>query len=255
MTIANIYTHAPGSRFLVICPPTMWEDMINDARGAMPPAFREKTTLNSADVISMELIPDDTPNRFNDLHALYEQLIVAAGKRSHFAGLLLLNLSALMEEPGNEARLKALGELLAMPDGLASQCLTLLYGTDSEDRFLTSADALDFDGKLKGFRYKRGDKPSLAELLERANLRCATPSAESLLASTLAEMAGCEQFNAAKFLCVCGDEHGVIAEKSVSEALKDPYSYVNRAKKAREHRVTAPVKKTIGFQLPQRSDK
>lgn len=247
MDIADIYACAPGSRFLVACPSGAQEDMLYTLCASMPPTFQSRAALNSSAVASMDMAPDDNPNRFSDLIGLCTKLISAAGWRSHFEGLLILNIAALASAPGNAMRLKALGELLAMQDGLASQCITLLYGPESERDILTVADPLDFDGRLKVIRYEPPARRSLAELLAESKLRCASPQVGPLLESTLADMAGYADFNAAKFIRICGNSKGLITEGAVSALLNDPYSYVNRIQKAGKRRGEDTEGRRIGF--------
>ena len=165
MNIADIYAHTPGSRFLTSCPYKAPEALLDYIYSSMPAAFKVRTALNSSSVTSMDISPDENPNRFSDLLGLCAKLVSAAGKRSHFEGLLIINISALSPTPDNTIRLKALGELLSMKDGLASQCITLLYGPEKERELLVCADYLDFDGKLKVICYEQENKLSLTDLL------------------------------------------------------------------------------------------
>lgn len=248
VNIANIYAHAPGSRFLVSCPSKAQEDMLDYIYSSMPSTFKTRTALNSNSIASMDIAPDESPNRFNDLFGLCAKLISAAGKRSHFEGLLIINISALSLTPENTIRLKALGELLAMKDGLASQCITLLYGPEKECELLACADHLDFDGKLKVICYEQSNGLSLPDLLIKSKLRCASPEIKRLLESTLADMSSYENFNATKFVRICGNERGIITESSISEIISNPYSYINRVRKAANLRIGEPAKRKIGFQ-------
>lgn len=247
LNIADIYAHAPGSRFLASCPSKAQEDMLDYIYASMPATFKARTALNSSSVTSMDIAPDETPNRFSDLLGLCTKLVSAAGKRSHFEGLLIINISALSPTPDNTIRLKALGELLSMKDGLASQCITLLYGPEKECELLVCADHLDFDGKLKVVCYEQANKLSLSDLLTKSKLRCASPEVERLLESTLADMSSYEDFNAEKFVRFCGNARGIITESSVSEMMNDPYSYIGRIRKTANLRIEEPAKRKIGF--------
>ena len=150
MNIAEIYKAAPGSRFLAVCSQRAQEEMVDTLCSAMPEEFREKTLLNAGPIVSMDIAPDDHPNRFSDLLGLCGKLIVSAGRRSHFEGLLLLNVSGLTAS-ADRTRLKALGEVLALKDGLASKCVTLIYGPEKERDALPCADDLDFAPGKRGF--------------------------------------------------------------------------------------------------------
>ena len=248
VNMADIYAHAPGSRVLGACPGKAQEEMIDAGCAAMPAAFRARTALNDCAVTSMDVVPDDHPNHFSSLVGLCAKLIAAAGKRSHFEGLLIVNVSGLPPIPANVIRLKALGELLAMKDGLASRCITLMYGPEQERELLACADCLDFDGRLKVIHYEQPNKLPLSDLLDRETLRCASPEIEQLLESTLDDLSAYEQFNAARFLRTCGDEGGLITERTVSDMLQDPYSYINRVKKAAKLRMEDGPQRRIGFQ-------
>lgn len=248
MNITDIYASPPGSRFLAACGAKDQEDMVDMLCSSMPPDFKARTLLNSSAIASMDIAPDENPNRFSDLLGLCAKLVSAAGRRSHFEGLLLLNVSALAGSSDNHVRLKALGELLAMKDGLASRCITLLYGPEKEREILSCADYLDFDGKLKVIDYEPANRLSLSEILAKSALRCASPETEKLLESTLADMSGYEAFNAGKFVRTCGNDSGFITEHAVSEMLQDPYSYINRIKKAEKLRKEEPDTRKIGFQ-------
>lgn len=251
MNITDVFTCAPGSRILVACALKAQESMIDTLCSSIPSTFKAKTSLNSTSIASMDVAPDDNPNRFSDLHGLCAKLINAAGRRSHFEGLLLLNISALASTPGNTMRLKALGEFLAVPEGLSSRCVTLLYGPDKERDIISCADHLDFDGRLKVICYEQPNKLSLSELLTKSSLRCASPEIEHLLESTLTDMSGYEDFSASKFVRICGNEHGVITAHELNEMLSDPYSYINRIKKVAKLQSEEPPVRKIGFQAPR----
>ena len=248
MNITDVFTCSPGSRVLVACAQRTQESMIDVLCSSMPSTFKEKTHLNSTSIASMDIAPDDNSNRFSDLHGLCAKLIIAAGRRSHFEGLLLLNVSALASSPGNTMRLKALGEFLAVPEGLSSRCITIIYGPDKERDIISCADHLDYDGRLKVICYEQPNKLSLSELLVKSSLRCASPEIEHLLESTLTDMSGYEDFNASKFVRICSNERGVITAHGMNEMLNDPYSYINRIKKAAKLQSEDPLARKIGFQ-------
>lgn len=248
MNIQDIYISEPGSRLLVACGAKDQEDMVESVCFSMPASFKARTDLNASPIVSMDIASDENPNHFSDLMGLCSKLITGAGRRSHFEGLLLLNIAGLARAPENSVRMKALGEFLSIPDGLASRCITLLYGLEKERELLICAEHLDFDGRLKVGCYEQANRLSLAELLAKSSLRCATPDAEKLLESTLADMACYEDFNAGKFVRACETAGGQITRNSVSQRLNDPYSYINRVKKAAELRDRDPSVRRIGFQ-------
>lgn len=251
MNITDIYSCPRGSRFLISCPSKVRENMVDFVCHSMPADFKAATALNSCCIASIEIVPDEMPNRFNDLLGLCAKLISTAGRRSHFEGLLIVNISALSYAftSDNIVRLKALGELLAMKDGLASRCITLLYGPEKEYDVLSCADHLDFDGKLKVICYEQPNKLSLSELLAESKLSCASPSVEGMLKSTLTDMASCDGFNASKFIRLCGNDTGLITKDAISDMLNDPYSYINRAKKGAHLSIEESPKRKVGFQL------
>ncbi|MBQ2955093.1 MAG: hypothetical protein IJE08_01385 [Clostridia bacterium] len=246
MNIADIYKAAPGSRFLAVCSQKAQEEMVDTLCSAMPDEFREKTLLNTGPIVSMDVAADDHPNRFSDLLGLCGKLVISAGRRSHFEGLLLLNVSGLTAS-ADRMRLKALGEVLALKDGLASKCVTLIYGPEKEREILQCADDLDFDGRLKVISFERSAEPELNELLEKHRLRCGSVRARKRIQSVLQEMAEHDGFSAGKFIRICGNDEGVITAETVSAILDDPYSYVNRIRKAAKLRGDSSARK-IGFQ-------
>ena len=247
MQITDIYTCAPGSRFLVSCPERAQEDMVSALCAAMPEDFRRRARLNISPIASMDMTPDENPNRFSDLLGLCGKLVTSAGQRSHFEGLLLLGVGSLSETGRDSMRLKALGELLAMPDGLASRCITVLYGPHREKELLSCADALDFDGRLKVIAYEPPAHEALAELLQKAHLRCADGDTEGRLDKLLNELSGLEGFSAGKLVRICADDHGLITAGTLGSMLDDPYSYVNRIRRFAGIGQNKPCTHRIGF--------
>ena len=247
MNIADIYKAAPGSRFLAVCGQREQEEMIGSLCSAMPEEFRARTLLNAGPIVSMDVAPDDHPNRFSDLLGLCGKLVISAGRRSHFEGLLLLNVSGLTAS-ADRMRLKALGEVLALKDGLASKCVALIYGPEKEKEILQCADDLDFDGRLKVISFERSAEPEMNELLEKYRMRCGSVKARKLVQTVLNEMAEYEGFNAGKFIRTCGNDEGVINAETVSGMLDDPYSYVNRIRKTGKLRGVDMSERRIGFQ-------
>lgn len=234
MTVSDILHGAPGSRTFVICGRKEQESMVEAVCVAVPDSLREKAALNFCCITLMDMASDKQPNRFSDLQNLCVKLIYAAGKRSHFEGILFLNVSAPAKAKDRGMRMKALGELLAMKEGLASRCTTILYGPSEERSMILCTEQLDFDRTLRVGRYEPVPHPSLDEVLNQASLRCESSEAEAMLSSAINCMAQCSGFRAERFVLACSDGQGVITERAVSEALQDPYPYINRIKKAAE---------------------
>ena len=235
MKATDIYQARPGDMLLLCCRQGRTEDMVRAILHAMPQAMRDAAALNAFPALTMELCPDETPGSFRDLSALCGKLILAAGKRSHFGGLLLLNLAGLMQEPFEPDRLRALGEVLDMPDGLASRCVTVFYGPTDEEQLLILADLLDFSGRLQTAWFDLPAKQvSLKTHLKAAGLACASPKAARLMEAALEEMREEERFSPLRFLQSCAAGASTITEHSARAAISDPYSYLNRWKKLRE---------------------
>jgi len=233
MTINDIYTLSPGSRVLALCPEKAREALVENLCASMPRSFKTGTELNEFSVVSMDITLSIHPidaNSFKDLNTLCEKLIIAAGRRSHFRGLLLLDLSGFAGNYSANTRLKALGELLAMPDGLASECVTFIYGPKREEDLLNCADCLDFDGRLAIIDCSVPGKRGLDELLADAGFTCDN-DARQLLEDTISQMADCAEFSASKFLRSCGNSEGVITAARIDELKNDPWSYINRVRK------------------------
>lgn len=235
MKASEVFKAAPGSVTLLYCEDEHLEEMVTSIRSSVPEHIKERASLNANTMISMEMSPEETPNGFHDLAVLCSRLITAAGKRSHFEGVLLLNVASLLQRPEDFDRLRALGEVLAIEDGLASECTTLIYGPTDEREVLIAADALDFDSRLKVEQFETAaHQNSLEELLHGA---CLTPTSETtmtLLQNTLNEMRDERRFAPLRFVRSCSQNRGMITEDSVKTVLDDPFSYVNRLKKTRE---------------------
>lgn len=233
MMIQQIFKKNQGTRILLHCATADdTEEIIGSICSSIPDSFRERTRLNACTVLSMDIISDDHPNGFRDLAALCNRLVISAGKRSHFAGLLLLNISGLLKKKEDLNRLKALGEVLSVKGGLASQCITVFYGADSEKEYLVAADCLDFDGKLL---VEHVENPhhgvSIQAMLKEADMSISSDQAVLLLQSTIAEMREENKFDTNRFFRSCAAQEGIITENSIQAALDDPYSYINRFKK------------------------
>jgi len=241
MTVNDIYNLSPGTRVLAACPEKAREALLESLCASMPQSFKTETELNRYAVASMDITPDQDPRAFSDLHGPCAKLVSAAGRRSRFRGLLLLDISGF-RGGARDMRLKALGELLAMPDGLASECVTFIHGAETEQDLLRLADALDFDGSLVIKDRLAAEKRGLDELLADTGLTCETNAAQ-LLEDTLSQMSGCTDFNELKFLRSCGNREGVITADRITSLKNDPWSYINRARKT----VKSPAHR-LGFE-------
>ena len=236
MMIRQIFTKNPGTRILLHCSTEdATEEIISGICSSIPDSFREKAHLNSCSVLSMEISGDDHPNGFRDLAVLCNRLVISAGKRSHFAGLLLLNISSLLKKKEDQNRLKALGEVLSVKGGLASQCITIFYGAGTEKEYLVAADCLDFDGNLM---VEHVESPrlevSVQAMLKEADMTISSDQAVLLLQSAITEMQEEIKFDTNRFFRSCTAQEGIITENSIQTALDDPYSYINRFKKMKE---------------------
>ena len=251
MKASEVFEAAPGSVTLLYCEDEHLEEMVTSIRSSVPEHIKERASLNASTMISMEMCPEETPNGFHDLAVLCSRLITAAGKRSHFEGVLLLNVASLLLRPEDFDRLRALGEVLTIEDGLASECTTLIYGPTDEMEVLIAADALDFDGHLKVEHFETVDhRDSLEELLHGACLLPTSEKTMTLLQSTINEMHDERRFDPLRFVQSCSKSRGMITEDSVQAVLDDPFSYVNRLKKTRvliEQRKNQLADRRIGF--------
>lgn len=234
MMMKQIFTKNPGTRILLHCATADdTEEIISSICSSIPDTFREKTRLNTCAVLSMDIIGDDNPNGFRDLAVLCNRLVISAGRRSHFAGLLLLNISSLLKKKEDQNRLKALGEVLSVKGGLASQCITVFYGADTEKEYLVAADCLDFDGDLMVEHVENPRRGvSIQAMLKEADMSISSDQAVLLLQSTIAEVQNEGKFDTNRFFRSCAAQEGIIiTENSIQAALDDPYSYINRFKK------------------------
>ena len=248
MKTIQIFEKGPGTAILLMCEADNLDEMVRSIRSSVPESLKEKASQNMGTVLSLELTGEEDPNSFHDLLVLCSRLIVASGRRSHYEGLLLLNVSSLIAEKTNADRLKALGEFLAMKDGLASQCVTVLYGPTDEKELITAAECLDFDGKLSVSRFEIDTHTAnLKTLLEVAGMSCSTEKAAQLLKKTLDEMRDEKGFDYRCYFQSCAEWEGLITEKSIRASLDDPFSYVNRLKK-KKALMKSSVRR-IGFQI------
>lgn len=252
MKTTQIFEKGPGTAILLMCEAEHLDDMVRSIRSSVPENLKEKASQNMGTVLSLELTGEEEQNSFHDLLVLCSRLIVASGRRSHYEGLLLLNVSSLIAEKKNVDRLKALGEFLALKDGLASQCVTVLYGPTDENELVTAAECLDFDGKLSVARFEKDTQTAdLKTLLDTAGMSCSTENAARLLQKTLDEMRDVKGFDFRCFFHSCAEWEGMITEKSIHASLNDPFSYVNRLKKKKA--LLAQAEKSsvrrIGFQM------
>lgn len=227
MKAGDLYGAAPGSVFLVFAHEKdqagMVEDVIAGANAGM-----KTSGLCAANIVTMDMIGGKGVNEFSDLSALCRKLITAAGYRHHFDGLLLLNISALMDKR-NEARLRALGELLAMEKGLASGCRTLLFGPTNEIEMLFCAQLLDTAGRLQADVYEReAERESFPGCIRQAGVACQSRQIEGRVRRMMKEASGCPGYDAVKYLRAAAGEDGVICDKSLDKMETMPYSYHNR---------------------------
>ena len=250
MKAEQIFQARPGSVILLYGEKDSPAELAKRVCASMPEAFRGWAALNAGAVVSMELIGDDSPNSFRDLGALCARLITAAGRRSHFEGLLLLDTASLIQSRDAD-RLRALGEILAMPDGLASRCVTALTGPAKEDEVLFAADCLDFDGRLRVARLEPDeDQLQLAAVLNKARVGCASAEAAQMLQDALDSMRGEARFDPLNFIRSCAASQRVITVEMIRAVLDDPFSYLNRLsrQKAPQGRAQNPAARRIGFQ-------
>lgn len=246
MKSLDIICSLPGSLFLLLCPESDQEAMLDELCVAAKVGLKERTRLNSCRIASMDMSSSgEGKNEFGDLSRLCGKLVICAGKRSHFEGLLLLNISSLLDRSDNELRLKALGEVLALPHGLASQCITVLYGPTDEEELLSCADLLDYDGRLRVGAYESGSEhTSVKSVMYRARLQCDSFETINRLRALVSDMAKERDCNLDKLVRSCCSG-GTITEASISAQLDDPYSYINRFKRTTKPRVNK--ERRIGF--------
>lgn len=246
MKTNEIINARPGTRFLLSCEPQDCESLVETIIKEIAPVIKRKTLLNSSAIATMDMLSDERPNSFSDLHGLVAKLILSAGRRSHFEGLFLLNITGLVDVTQNAPRLKALGELLAVSNGLASRCITVMYGPADDRELIDCSALLDFDGKLRvgAFEGTTGNR-DLRWLLSEIGARCETPEAERLLGDALNRAAGNKSFLPGKMIRALDDGTGVIRTQSIRQMLDDSYSYLNRTIRATA--VTEDREKRIGF--------
>lgn len=254
MQANQIFNAAPGTIILLYGEKHNIKELTHSIQSSMPDDFKARTSLNSCSIVSMDMCGDEKPNSFHDLAVLCSRLVISAGRRSHFEGLLMLNISDLITRPEDADRLKALGEILSLKNGLASKCITLLYGPTKEKEILIAAENLDFDGKLRVRRFEgTSQEDSLQALLAHTHMSCTDKRAMRLLQSTIDEMQEQRQFDPLRFFQSCEAQEGIITKDSVWAALNDPYSYINRMKKAMplSQRDEKNTVHRIGFQSNQ----
>ncbi|MBQ8150343.1 MAG: hypothetical protein IJ041_07475 [Clostridia bacterium] len=247
MNVNEIYQLPMGSRVLLLVSEGSREEMIGALCAAMPEAFRRRADLNENTLVTMDMTPDSEQARFSDLSALCSRLVTAAGRRSHFEGLLLLNISELMDLKENTGRLKALGELLAMPDGLASRCTTVLYGPRDDREMLLCADLLDADGCLVAAELKKSCMNlTLDEMLQQEKMICQDRTVKERLLLVMAQMNEYKDFVPVKFLRSCRSGN-LITRESLDRVEQDPLSYMNRICRRAEMGASVDTGRRIGF--------
>lgn len=248
MKIETIVNANRGARFLMLCNPHSRDEILEGISGALPPSLKDRTELNTCSTIMMDMNGDAQPNAFSDLSALCAKLIISAGRRSHFEGLLTLDITGLKDTQRNAARLRALGELLALKKGLASQCVTLIHLSASEEELFNCAACLDFDGKLRVGCYEEcAMNITLDELLMKTNMRCDTRETKELLNNALRKTANSKCFSLSKCLGALGEYGGIITRRSVQALLDDKYSYLNRFLRDNTHLIDGASARRIGF--------
>lgn len=247
MKAQDIYELPGGTRVLLQLSEAAREEEIGGLCASMTDSFRHRADLNENTLVSMDITADSDPGRFSDLGALCSRLVNAAGRRSHFEGLLLLNISELMEPVADEARLKALGELLALPDGLASRCVTVLYGPRMQRELLVCADLLDADGCLVAAELEDSSLSlTLGELLKREQLICENKEVQQRLQEVMTRMTEYKDFVPVKLLRSCRTG-SLITRASLDRVIGDPMSYMNRICKRAELGVANESARRIGF--------
>ena len=240
----ELFSLAPGSRVLLACKAEKREEMLTDITSSIPQTIRDRAALNTAPVLVMDMnIDPRSPDSFEDLIRLCSRLVTAAGRRSRFEGLLILNIAGLRPE-GNGMCLRALGEFLAQPKGLSSRCVTMVCGPEDEKELVEYAGLLDFDGRLRVDFHENSINPSLGEIIEQMQLRCEDTDAEQMLKSMAGGLQKCDGFHVRKFLGACSDLNGNITAETIQNAAADPYSYVNRIKGERKKETG----RVIGFE-------
>ncbi len=251
MTINELFDRPQGSVILLLCAEHEQNTLVNALLDKAKQRFQSSRSLNSCAAVSMQLRCGSVWENFDALSALYANLHLSAGYRSHFEGLTLLDIGELCQGPEKRERLGALGEMLLMPDGIASRSRSVLYMDGDEGALLEAAEYLDFNGRLCVSLYEPAkDTGALDALLAQAQARCEGREAASLMRQTLIQLDGLQGFRPESFLNSLCPQGGLIRLPALQGALNDPLSYVNRVKRQNALRPaqTPCSARTIGFQ-------
>lgn len=242
MTATEIAQCPPGSVILLCIPRESQEETIERAAADAAPLL-EPSGLCRGRIVSMKMSGGTDPNAFDSLALLIRRLIAAAGYSSHFDGLLLLDISDLNRNRDTE-RLKALGELLTMPDGLASCCRTVIYGPSSEEDMLRTAGPLDLSGTLRLGMLEEDSTQSLNRALQATCISFSSARTEKWIRSSIDRLCGQRGFDCVRYLRSAADSTSRITADSLQRMQDDPYSYYNRMLNAKE---TSRRSRKIGF--------
>lgn len=242
MVTRELFRLTPGDVILLSCSAAIRESMTESVSALMPPEFAERTLYNTSPVIHVDVAHDDRPGNFADLANLIGRLILAGGKRSRFRGMLVINIEGL-NPSFDEERLKALGELLNDPGGLASECVTVIHGPQNETDLLTYAELLDTDGRLLADVWER-EETTLEEALRSLNLKPEDEDTAALLKSALRGTEGSRGFDLSRYLTSLASGDGIITRADIEKSTAAPLSYLNRCKTRNK---SARNERVIGF--------
>lgn len=227
MKARDIAASKPGSAFLLCIPKGEQSSVIERVCSEVIPLMHTSGRCRAA-ITAMELTGDKEPNTFSDLFALCRKLITVSGLSSHFDGLLLLNIADLTGEKDAE-RLRALGELLDMKDGLFSRCRTVIYGPDDQAEVMRCAELLDFSGRLQAGGFECETRSvGLEQQLKAAGVTCESRQVKDMIKKRLREMSGIKGFDAVKYLRSAADMQCRITAASLQAMEDNIYSYHNR---------------------------
>jgi len=237
-----IHRTTPGSIFLFSDPGEEKQEARRQLARELPP-FMKTSGLCKTKTLMMDMCGSPDPNAFSDLVALINKLIISAGYRDRYDGLLLLDIADLMTT-GNEVRLAALGEFLSMPEGLASCCVTVLLGPKTEAELIACAELLDFSGKLQADSLELNESGRrLEELLGATGMKCTNVRLRRELDKSIAQFRQKKNFDAEKYLRAAADG-SEITQESFQRMVDNKYSYHNRLNAADR---PVELQRKIGF--------
>lgn len=242
MVTKNLFRLHPGDVILLSCSGESRESMTESVSALVPAEFAARTLYNTSPVIHVDVAHDERPGRFADLAGLIGRLILAGGKRSRYRGMLVVNIEGLNPVIDDE-RLKALGELLNDPDGLASECVTVIHGPQNEQELLTYAELLDTDGRLLADEWEK-EETTLEEALLTLALKTEDEDTGALLKAALRGTEGCSSFDLSRYLTSLASDGGIITRADIEKSTAAPLSYLNRCKKRSKN---AQNERIIGF--------